>query len=262
MTIETNMPLRGLIKKLLKGEAEEIYDEELRTYVENKIGNNQEALQQALTEIKDAIDKWKDSYFISVYEERVDAYRRGNSEWTPQDLDDLFMEEEYLIKEGKTGLTSEYLYNEMERIGFINEHHRDAMDAARMYNDMDFLIAQWEESVLMNIRLLESIVKQMLNTALTESKTEKQKDSRPEKQPIDPPEIFGIDMCCEITGYAKNTIYKLTCKNEIPCFRAGKNGRLLKFKRGEIMEWMLARRQETKEEFIKRMGGKLASNLH
>ena len=52
------------------------------------MGNNHELLQQALNEIEDAIDNWKCSYFISVYDERVNAYRTGTTQWTSQDLDD------------------------------------------------------------------------------------------------------------------------------------------------------------------------------
>ena len=72
------------------------------------------------------------------------------------------------------------------------------------------------------------------------------------------PEVFGIDVCCKITGYKKNTIYKLTAKNEIPYFRPGNNGRKLMFRREEVLEWMTARRQETTEEFVNNMDELLA----
>lgn len=122
MRIETDMPLSSLIEKLLRGEAAELHDEDFRTYVDSKMGNNHELLQQALNEIEDAIDNWKCSYFISVYDERVNAYRTGTTQWTSQDLDDLFVEEECLRKEGKIALTVDYLYDEIEKIGFVNEH--------------------------------------------------------------------------------------------------------------------------------------------
>ena len=51
----------------------------------------------------------------------------------------------------------------------------------------------------------------------------------------------------------KDTIYKRTRTREIPCHRSGTNGRKLVFKRDEIVAWMTARKQETKDEFIKRM---------
>ena len=56
MRIETDMPLSSLIEKLLRGEAAEFHDEDFRTYVDSKMGNNHELLQQALNEIEDAID--------------------------------------------------------------------------------------------------------------------------------------------------------------------------------------------------------------
>jgi hypothetical protein len=75
----------------------------------------------------------------------------------------------------------------------------------------------------------------------------------------DYPEVFGIDVCCKITGYKKNTIYKLTAKNKIPHFRPGNDGRKLMFRREEILAWMIARRRETTEEFINSMDVRLAA---
>lgn len=75
----------------------------------------------------------------------------------------------------------------------------------------------------------------------------------------DYPEVFGIDVCCKITGYKKNTIYKLIAKNKIPHFRPGNDGRKLMFRREEILAWMIARRRETTEEFINSMDVRLAA---
>ena len=75
----------------------------------------------------------------------------------------------------------------------------------------------------------------------------------------DYPEVFGIDVCCKITGYKKNTIYKLTAKNMIPHFRPVNDGRKLMFRREEILAWMIARRRETTEEFINSMDVRLAA---
>lgn len=80
--------------------------------------------------------------------------------------------------------------------------------------------------------------------------TERQKRA---KRIEDYPEVFDITLCCELTNYAKDTIYKWTRTREIPCHRSGTNGRKLVFKRDEIVAWMTARKQETKDEFIKRM---------
>lgn len=257
MKIESNMPLSNLIDMLLRGEAAEIHDEDFRTYMENITSGNSGVLQKALVDIKNGIDKWKSSYFISVYDERVKVYQKGGSKWNRQDLDDLYVEEECLQKEGKIGITADYLYDVIQKLGFINEHHQDAIEMARLNNDIDFLKNQWEDLVLAQIRSLEGIINQMLSTASTEPKVEKQKTSRPEKQPIDPPEVFGVDMCCEITGYKKNTIYKLIHENEIPCFRPGNNGRKVMFRLEEIHQWMTKRKQESNQEFIEIMDKRL-----
>lgn len=77
--------------------------------------------------------------------------------------------------------------------------------------------------------------------------TERQREP---KRIEDYPEVFDITLCCELTNYAKDTIYKWTRTREIPCHRSGTNGRKLVFKRDEIVAWMTARKQETKDEFI------------
>lgn len=110
---------------------------------------------------------------------------------------------------------------------------------------------------LAQIKSLEGIVKQMLSTVSIEPKAERQKTNRPEKQPIDPPEVFGIDVCCEITGYKKNTVYKLIHENQIPCFRPGDNGRKVMFRREEIYQWMTKRKQESTQEYIEFMDRRL-----
>ena len=43
----------------------------------------------------------------------------------------------------------------------------------------------------------------------------------------DYPEVFGIDICSELIGQSKHTIYKLTSHKEIPCYRA-ESGRILR----------------------------------
>ena len=61
--------------------------------------------------------------------------------------------------------------------------------------------------------------------------------------------------------FRTHVIYKWTRTREIPCHRSGTNGRKLVFKRDEIVAWMTARKQETKDEFIKRMESQLAARL-
>ena len=65
-----NMPLSRLIERLLRGDAAELHDEDFHSYVNDKIGNNHESLQQALTEIENAI-KSKGS---KIYQNTIDKY--------------------------------------------------------------------------------------------------------------------------------------------------------------------------------------------
>lgn len=100
----------------------------------------------------------------------------------------------------------------------------------------------------------------MLGTVPSEGKGEKQKNNRPLKRMEDYPEVFGIDICSELIGQSKHTIYKLTSHKEIPCYRA-ESGRILRFRRDEIIAWMIAKRQETKQEFIESMELGFAARL-
>lgn len=127
--------------------------------------------------------------------------------------------------------------------------------------DWDFLYFQWEDTVLEQIRHLREIACDMLATASEYMQNKPQTTNRPLKRIEDYPEVFGMDICCLLTGYSKDTIYKLTAKNGIPFYRAGENGRKLTFRREEVVEWILSRRQETKGEFIRRMDGQLAARM-
>ena len=102
-------------------------------------------------------------------------------------------------------------------------------------------------------KVVAGIIVSMLGTVPTTPETEPQNAKREPKRIEDYPEVFDITLYCELTNYAKDTIYKWTRTREIPCHRSGTNGRKLVFKRDEIVAWMTARKQETKDEFIKRM---------
>ena len=168
-------------------------------------------------------------------------------------MEDVYNEETYLQKEGKTGLVADFLYDSIAQYGFINEHHRDAIESAWLFHDMEFLQQQWEYYALAQIRSLRAVIVSMLGTVPTTPETEPQNAKREPKRIEDYPEVFDITLYCELTNYAKDTIYKWTRTREIPCHRSGTNGRKLVFKRDEIVAWMTARKQETKDEFIKRM---------
>ena len=61
-----------------------------------------------------------------------------------------------------------------------------------------------------------------------------------------PPQVsepmIGIDEACKILGRAKSTVYALTQAHKIPFYRPGK---MLQFKRSELMAWMESARQQT-----------------
>ena len=242
MFIHYGMPLGDLINKSLRGEAT-VRESWLVVYVKRLTDGDKGKLRQALKVVDAAIIMWKSKYFISLYE-----------------LDDIYNEEAYLQKEGKIILAKDFLYGAIAKYGFINEHHRDSVESAWLYNDMEFLRNEWEYYVLAQIRSLREIICTMLGTVPSEGKGEKQKNNRPLKRMEDYPEVFGIDICSELIGQSKHTIYKLTSHKEIPCYRA-ESGRILRFRRDEIIAWMIAKRQETKQEFIESMELGFAARL-
>ncbi len=259
MDTDFSMPLSDVIKILLKGEERELHERDLLGYVENLARGGKEALQQALKEVETAITGWNDSYFISTYEKRVDQFKQGKLNRAPGYLDDLFFKEDLLIKEGKVGLTVDYLYNAIEKLGFIDGNHQDAVTSAWALDDIEFLKTQWEDLALGQIRALRAIIKDALKTVSPKVSDEVQNANRPQKQLAEYPEVFGVGVCCEMTGYKKNTVYKLTARGDMPCCRSGNYGRKLVFRREDIFAWMTARRQETNDEFITRMDERLAA---
>ena len=144
MSMAINMPLGGLIDKSLKGEAHFAHEEWLRTYVKRLTNGNKTKLKQALNEVDEAINQWRDGFFISTYDEKLSAIRQGKLNMNSQELEDIYNEETYLQKGGKIGLVADFLYNSIAQYGFINEHHRDAIESAWLFHDMEFLQQQWE----------------------------------------------------------------------------------------------------------------------
>jgi hypothetical protein len=61
MSMAINMPLGGLINKSLKGEARFAHEEWLRTYVKRLTNGNKTKLKQALNEVDEAINQWRDA---------------------------------------------------------------------------------------------------------------------------------------------------------------------------------------------------------
>ncbi len=96
MYMTTNMPLGGLIDKSLKGEARTAHKEWLRIYVKRLTKGNKVKLQQVLNEVDEAINQWRDNYFISTYEEKLVAVRQGKLNMDSRELEEVYNEEEYL----------------------------------------------------------------------------------------------------------------------------------------------------------------------
>ena len=120
MILTLKTPLGKLIDKLLKGEVTALSEKRFYLYVENLTNGDKGKLRQVLKDIDDMVANWKDSYFISVYEERVAAFNRSKLQITPQELDDIYHEENYLLKSGKIALSVDYLYESIAKYGFIN----------------------------------------------------------------------------------------------------------------------------------------------
>ena len=181
MSMAINMPLGGLIDKSLKGEARFAHEEWLRTYVKRLTNGNKTKLKQALNEVDEAINQWRDGFFISTYDEKLSAVRQGKLNMGSQELEDIYNEETYLQKEGKTGLVADFLYNSIAQYGFINEHHRDAIESAWLFHDMEFLQQQWEYYALAQIRSLRAVIVSMLGTVPT-TPTEHQKRAKTDRR--------------------------------------------------------------------------------
>lgn len=252
MNYNAYTPWSDLVAKLLRGEADELNEKDLHSYVENLTQGDKKELQQALKDIEKVMDE---EYVFSVYEETCSKYRRGIiKQQSLRDLDDLYFEEKALTKEGKTILSINFLYHAIIRGADICEAHQEVIENAYEEKDINYLYAQWQELIAEpQIKRLQEVIHEILGNISERTNKKPQTAHRPQKQVKDYPEAFGIDICCEITGYKKNTIYKLTAKNEIPYFRSGCNGRKLVFRREELLEWMTARRQESTEEFINSM---------
>lgn len=68
------------------------------------------------------------------------------------------------------------------------------------------------------------------------------------------PLYYGVDICEEVTGLAKPTIYRNTSKNLMPHYR--RDGKLL-FQRDEVYAWMTENRVKTQSEFSQELDSKL-----
>lgn len=88
-----------------------------------------------------------------------------------------------------------------------------------------------------NIEDLKKIVKEAIN------------EDRSDKTSNTLKEVFGLDEFCEMTGYSKQTAYKLVHERKVPFYKPEHGGRKILFKRKEVEEWLTATRVATLDEF-------------
>ena len=101
---------------------------------------------------------------------------------------------------------------------------------------------------MMTIEISESTPIFQLNVGqlLSVLKGRSEEKEKPEKKEI--PLIYGVEICVEVTGLARPTIYRNTSKNLMPHYR--RDGKLL-FKRDEIYSWLTENRVKTKSEYCR-----------
>ncbi len=66
-------------------------------------------------------------------------------------------------------------------------------------------------------------------------------------------DTLSIDDLVDITGYKKNTIYRLVHDRKIPFRKPLHGGRKLVFLRPEIEEWMKGQKPQNTDEYINQM---------
>jgi excisionase family DNA binding protein len=67
------------------------------------------------------------------------------------------------------------------------------------------------------------------------------------KETIKLPDVGGIAVAMEITGLAKQTVYQLVSKNQIPFMKKG--GKLY-FSRAQLLEWINSGKRKTVDDLI------------
>ena len=73
-------------------------------------------------------------------------------------------------------------------------------------------------------------------------------NQQPDNPAISAKQILNVNEAAALTGLAKQTIYGLTSRREIPHFKRGK---AVKFRYDELQAWLLANRRKTVEEISK-----------
>ena len=70
-------------------------------------------------------------------------------------------------------------------------------------------------------------------------------------------DTLSIDDLVDLTGYKKNTIYRLVHERKIPYRKPMHGGRKLVFLRPEIEDWMKGRKPQSADEYIDQMDEEL-----
>ncbi|MCC6760409.1 MAG: helix-turn-helix domain-containing protein [Chitinophagaceae bacterium] len=83
--------------------------------------------------------------------------------------------------------------------------------------------------------LIENLLQKLekIESLLSQQETEKSKSHSESGENLK--QIGGIDFACNLTNLPKSTIYYLSSKREIPCFKKGKR---LYFSRIELEKWL------------------------
>ena len=95
----------------------------------------------------------------------------------------------------------------------------------------------------------KDMVVQLTTDELKKIISEAIKEERPDKVSNMLKEMFGLDEFCEMTGYSKQTAYKLVHERKVPFYKPEHGGRKILFKRKEVEEWLTATRVATLDEF-------------
>lgn len=237
----------------LNGKAMQLDEEDMQICLEELEKASKEERADILEDLNKAIEAWLDSFVLSSFDSNATDCL------TIEELDELYYTDEDYRKRGIAVMGRDELVDAIERIGYINGYHEDAINMAWYERDMDFLLAQWEDLALAQISIFKEELKRKRTTMTKKAHNGQQRAKREGNETLTYPPVFGMEACSSITGYSTSTLYKLTSRNAIPCHRAGKNGRKLFFKLDEILDWLTTREQETINEFIERMDKSLTS---
>ncbi len=97
------------------------------------------------------------------------------------------------------------------------------------------------ESLIFNLTIseLQSLIDEGVKKALEKLRCVKSCQNSQQN------EILNLDEASKLTRLAKSTIYGLVSQRKIPFF---KRGRVLRFKRSELIEWIESGRKKTVDE--------------